>query len=144
MHWLHCGCHGRPKQVVQHRFLFIASFRLKIRFLKICAGLIKQFFICRDCKPRFSGACRADDQPPLPPLPRCLKKWKNPCPLGRRSLSEQSVPGLQQFSGSNRNRRAPGKYFWGGVRSREIRKARSYSICNAAKQTKTKKTITIQ
>ena len=49
----------------------------------------------------------------------------DPAPaVGSRSLSEQSVPGLQQFSGSNRNRRAPGKYFWGGVRSREIRKAR--------------------
>ena len=46
------------------------------------------------------------------------------CRRGRRSLSEQSVPGPQQFSGSNRKRRDPGKYFWGGVRSREIRKAR--------------------
>ena len=43
----------------------------------------------------------------------------DPAPaVGSRSLSEQSVPGLQQFSGSNRNRRAPGKYFWGGVCSR--------------------------
>ena len=33
--------------------------------------------------------------------------------IGRRSLSEQSVPGPQQFSGSNRKRRDPGKYFWG-------------------------------
>ena len=58
----------------------------------------------------------------------CTRQLKDGAPLckiyGSRLNSEQSVPGMQQFSGSNRNCCDPGTYFWGGVRSREKRRAR--------------------
>ena len=49
-----------------------------------------------------------------------------------------------QFRDSNRNRSFPGNIFLKMFVSRENHHFISYSICNAAKKTKTKKTITIQ